>query len=109
MKKVILTPAVEIALRSLDRDEVRRVRAWFDYLKRWDEDEVVRKNAVPLPGHEGVYVLLTTTDIRIFFTIESDTITVLDVAEKRTILTSAGITIGASAAVSPIAGGKKDE
>jgi hypothetical protein len=50
MKNVIYAPAVDIALRSLDPDEVRRVHAWFDYLKRWDEDEAVRKNSLPLPG-----------------------------------------------------------
>jgi mRNA-degrading endonuclease RelE of RelBE toxin-antitoxin system len=107
MKKVVFDPTVDIALRSLNPDGVRRVHAWFDYLKRWDEDEVVRKNSLPLPGHEGVYVLRTTTDIRIFFAIEDDTITVLDVAQKPAILTSGGIGIGGSADVSPISGGKK--
>src|SRR5438046_1370494 len=79
MKKVQYTPAVELSMGSLDPDGVRRVLAWFDYLKRWDEDEVVRKNSLPLPGHEGVYVLRKTTDIRIFFRIDGDTITVLDI------------------------------
>jgi hypothetical protein len=100
MKRVVTAPAVDIALSSLDPDGVRRVRAWFDYLKRWDEDEVVRQNSLPLPGHEGVYVLRTTTDLRIFFTIEGDTITVRDVAQKRAILTSGGIGIGGPAGVS---------
>ena len=107
MKKVVADPVVDIALRSLDPDGVRRVHAWFDYLKRWDEDELVRKNSVPLPGYEGVYVLRTTTDIRIFFTIEGDTINVLDVAEKRAILTSGGITNGGSADASHVPGGKR--
>jgi hypothetical protein len=106
MKRVVYAPAVDIALSSLAPDEVRKVHAWFDYLKRYDEDELVRKNSIPLPGHEDVYVLRTTTDIRIFFKLDGDTITVLDVAEKRAILTSGGI--GSSADVPHIPGGKKD-
>jgi hypothetical protein len=39
----------------------------------------------------GVYVMRTTTDIRVFFRIDSDTVTVLDVAKKAAILTSGHI------------------
>jgi mRNA-degrading endonuclease RelE of RelBE toxin-antitoxin system len=88
MKKVVLSPAVEIAMRTLDPDGARRVHAWFDYLKQWDTDEVVRKNSKPLQEMAGVYVMRTTTDIRIFFQIDGDTITVLDIAKKSAILTS---------------------
>jgi hypothetical protein len=88
MKKVVIAPAVEIAMRTLDADGVRRVNAWFSYLERWDSDEVVRRNSHQLPQMPGVYVLRTTTDIRIFFRIDGDTITVLDVAKKAAILTS---------------------
>jgi len=91
MKKVDFSPAVEIATRSLDPDGVRRVQAWFDYLKRWDEDEIVRKNSVPLKEIPGVYVMRTTTDIRVFFRIQGDTITVLDVAKTPAILMSGGV------------------
>jgi hypothetical protein len=96
MKKVQYTSAVEISMLSLDQDGVRKVQAWFDYLKRWDEDEVVRKNSLPLPGHAGVYVLKTTTDIRIFFRIDGDTITVLDIAKQSAIVASGGISNGGS-------------
>ncbi len=91
MKKVVLAPAVEIAMRTLDPDGVRRVQAWFDYLKQWDTDDVVRKNSQPLDGMPGVFILLTTTDIRIFFKIDGDTVTVLDIAKKAAILTSGHI------------------
>jgi hypothetical protein len=50
MKKVVSDPTVDIALRSLDPDGVGRIHAWFDYLKRWDEDEVLRKNLSPPAG-----------------------------------------------------------
>lgn len=91
MKKVIVAPGVEIAMRSLDPDGVRRVHAWFDYLQRWDEDEVVRRNSIPLDSVPGVYVMRTTTDIRIFFRIDGNTVTVLDVAKTPAILTSGGV------------------
>jgi hypothetical protein len=108
MKKVAYAPAVDIALRSLRPEREQRVHAWLGSLKRWDEDEVVRNNSIPLPGHAGVYVLRTTTDIRVFFTIEGDTITVLDVAEKPAILTSGGIGSRGSPDVSVVPGEKKD-
>jgi len=46
---------------------------------------------LPLDQMPGVYVLRTTTDIRIFFRIDGDTITVLDVAKKAAIITSGQI------------------
>jgi hypothetical protein len=88
MKTVITSPPVDIALRTLDPDGVRRVLAWFDHLRNWDGDETVRKNSYPLEGMPGVYVMRTTTDVRIFFKIEGDIITILDVAKKSAILTS---------------------
>jgi hypothetical protein len=97
MKSVAISPVADISVRSLDPDGRRRVFAWFDYLKRWDEDEVVRKNSILLDQVPGVYVMRTTTDIRIFFRIDGDTITVLDVAKTPTILTSGGIRVSASA------------
>lgn len=85
---MILAPDVEIALRTLDPEGVRRAHAWFACLQRWDFDEVVRKNSEPLEDLPGVYVLRTTTDIRIFFRIEGDTVTILDIAKRAAILSS---------------------
>jgi hypothetical protein len=90
MKKLLLAPEVEIALRTLDQEGVRRVNAWFACLQRWDTDEVVRENSAPLEEMPGVYVLRTTTDLRIFFRIEGETITILDIARKAAILASGG-------------------
>jgi hypothetical protein len=77
MKKLVLAPEVEIALRTLDPEGVQRVHARFDCLKRWDTDEAVRTNSEPLEELPGVYVLRTSTDLRIFCRIEGDTITIL--------------------------------
>jgi len=89
MKKVVTTPAVDLALRTLGSDEVRRVNAWFSRLANWDGDPFVRDNSHALAGVPGVRVFRTSTDTRIFFTIEGDTITVLDVAKKQAIMTTA--------------------
>ena len=88
MKNVVLSPEVDIAMRTLDTDGVRRMHAWFSYLERWDTDEFVRRNTQQLPELPGVYVMRTTTDLRIFFRIDGNTVTVLDVAKKAAILTS---------------------
>src|SRR5437016_147494 len=88
MKTVVTTPAVDIALRTLDPDGVQRVYAWFARLKDWDGDETVRRNSQALEGMPGVYVMRTTGDMRIFFKVEGDTITILDLAKKQAILSS---------------------
>jgi hypothetical protein len=88
MKKIVLDPSVEIALRTLDPEGVQRMHAWFSYLERWDTDELVRKSSAELEGMPGVYVLRTTTDLRIFFQVDGDTVTVLDIAKKAAILKS---------------------
>ena len=91
MKKTVTTPPVDIALRTMDADEVRRVHAWFDHLRNWDDDEYVRSHSHRLVGLPGVYLLKTSTDLRIFFKIDGDTITILDVAKKSAIYTSGHI------------------
>ena len=97
MKKIQYAPAVERSMSFVDPDGVQRVQAWFDYLTRWDEDEAVRKNSLPLPGHPGVYMLKTTTDIRVFFRIDGDTVTVLDVASREAIIKFEGVRVAGSA------------
>lgn len=88
MMRVITSPAVEIAMRTLDDDGRRRVHAWLDHLKRWDTDPAVQKASMALEGQPNLYMLLTTTEIRIFFRIEQQTITVLDVANQAAIAAS---------------------
>jgi hypothetical protein len=85
----------QIVLRNLSDDDRRRVWAWIDYLKRWDTDAFVRQHAKKLDAGDNVYMLLTSTDARIFFELGEHTITVLDVAKKATIISSGQIS-GAS-------------
>lgn len=91
MKKTVTTPPVDIALRTMDADDVRRVHAWVDQLRNWDADEYVRSHSHKLVGLPGVYLLKTSTDLRIFFRIDGDTITILDVAKKSAIYSSGHI------------------
>lgn len=86
--KVVTTPSVDIALRTLGPESVRRVQAWFTRLEHWDTDASVRNNCYPLDEMPGVHVLRTTTDLRIFFRIDGDTVSILDVANKAAILSS---------------------
>jgi mRNA-degrading endonuclease RelE of RelBE toxin-antitoxin system len=88
MKKIVITPAVEVALRTLDEENRRHVRSWFDRLANQDEDDFVRSHSHSLSSIPGVQVLKTSTDLRIFFRMEGNTITILDVAMKQSIIAS---------------------
>lgn len=88
---VILTQPVEIALHTLGEDDRRNVTAWFDHLRNWENDEFVREHSQKLSSGENVYVLKTSTDIRIFFRLEKFDIVVLDIARKSTIVSSGHI------------------
>ncbi len=84
--KVILTQPVEIALRTLGEEDRRKVQAWLDHIENWETDSFVRKHSHKLESAEGVHVLRTSTDYRIFFTVEQDRIVVLDIATRATIM-----------------------
>lgn len=82
---VILTPAVDIALNTLGQEERASVAAWLDHLKNWETDDFIRRRSHKLSPDDDVYVLNTTTDLRLFFKLEHDRIVVLDIATKATI------------------------
>jgi hypothetical protein len=85
----------QIVLRNLSDDGRRRVWAWIDNLKRWDTDSLVRQHAKKLHGDGNVSMLFAGPEVRIFFELGEETITVLDVA-KRTTISSSGQSTGAS-------------
>lgn len=82
MMKVEYTPSVERSISGLNGEERRKIHAWFDYLGHWDEEEAIRQNSLPLPGHPGVYLLVTTTELRFFYRIDGDTIQIVNVATR---------------------------
>ena len=88
MKKVVTTPPVEVALRTLDDANRRGVQSWISHLANWDNDAFVRSHSHSLGSVEGVYILKTSTDLRIFFRIDGNTLTILDIAKRQSILTS---------------------
>jgi hypothetical protein len=91
MKKVVTTRDVDVALRTLDEANRRTVHSWFGRLANWDNDEFVRRHSHPLESFPDVYVLQTSTDFRIFFKMDGATVTILDIATKRSILLSGSI------------------
>ena len=91
---VAVADSAQITLRYLSDDERRRVWAWIDTLRNWETDDFVRTHSKKLNATENDYVLLTSSDVRIFFTLGQDTITVLDIAKKSTIVSS-GPALGA--------------
>jgi hypothetical protein len=88
---VTIAEPAQIALRNLSSDNRQRVEAWIDNLKRWDADPFVREHSKRLEASDNIFMLVTSTDIRIFFALEKDTITVLEVAKKATIVSSGHI------------------
>lgn len=90
--KLVTKPAVNVALRTLNAAEVRRVHGLFDALKNWENDAHIRKESRPLALDDGrdVYVLRTTGDAAIFFEKATDTITVLDITSEDTLAQFAG-------------------
>lgn len=88
MKNVVISQPVEIALRTLEAESARKVRAAFDRLQDWDNDEFAQTHSHSLEGVSGAYVLRTNSDMRIFFRLDGNTITILDIARKPAIITS---------------------
>ena len=91
MKKVVTTPPVEVALRMLDANGRRKVHSWFTHLANWDGDAFIRSHSHSLDSVPGVYVLKTSTDLRVFFRIDGETVTILDVGSKQSILASGDV------------------
>jgi mRNA-degrading endonuclease RelE of RelBE toxin-antitoxin system len=91
--EVVLSERVQIALSGASSDERIQVQTWIQYLRNWETDEFVRGNSVLLPlPDRTVYVFRTTTNLRIFFTVDeaTKTITVIDVATRESILQFGG-------------------
>ncbi len=95
--QVVLSERVKTALATLGRDDRDRVEAWFEYLRGWRDDPFVRSRSVTL-NVEGrpVSMFRTSTDIRIFYTVDEqdDTVNVIDIATKDTILSSGPVLAG---------------
>jgi mRNA-degrading endonuclease RelE of RelBE toxin-antitoxin system len=92
--KLVLNEQVNTALAGLGQDDRSRVQTWLQYLRNWDTDKFAKENSIDLAiVGRSVYVFRTSTGLRIFFTVDQseDTITVLDIATKETIISSGQI------------------
>src|SRR5437899_2208188 len=76
------TEQASIALSSLGDEDRRLVHAWFDHLRNWWNDDFIRSRSQRLPADEEVYILPTSTDLRIAFSIAGDDITILSIFRK---------------------------
>ena len=97
--QVMLSERIKTALHTLSRDERERVQTWFGYLRNWEEDPFARSQSVTLNVQgQSMYMFRTSTDVRIFYTVDqqSNTVYVIDMATKDTILSSGSISTGGS-------------
>jgi hypothetical protein len=74
-----------IAYSSLGADDRRRVDAWFDHLRNWRNDQFIRSRSNRLDSEDETYVLRTSMDIVIAFTISGDTVTILSIFRDETL------------------------
>jgi mRNA-degrading endonuclease RelE of RelBE toxin-antitoxin system len=80
--RVTKTTSVDAAIRTLSEDDRQLVFSWLDHLKNWENDEQVR-NMSEAMVYNNTFVLNTSDDIRIFFTldVEKKAITIVDIAK----------------------------
>src|SRR5206468_7795324 len=81
-------------LKTLNRDDREKVHTWFGYLQNWEEDAFVKSQSVTLNVQgQSVYMFRTSTEVRIFYTVDvqSNTLTVIDITTKDTILSSGSV------------------
>jgi mRNA-degrading endonuclease RelE of RelBE toxin-antitoxin system len=88
MKKVIVTAPAKMALRTLAGHNRRRITTWFKRLANLDGEGLVLSHSRHLDAIPGVYVLKASAAFRVFFRIEEDTLAILDIAKKQSILMS---------------------
>ena len=97
--QVMLSERVKTALSTLSRDDRERVQTWFGYFQNWEGDRFAESRSVTLNVHgQTVYMFRTSTDVRIFYTVneQTKTVSVIDIATKDTILSSGGVSTGRS-------------
>jgi mRNA-degrading endonuclease RelE of RelBE toxin-antitoxin system len=95
--QVLLSQRVKTALNTLASDDRERVNTWLGYLQNWEDDTFVRsRSAVLNVQGQPVYMFRTSTDVRIFYTVDEQTkvIRVIDVATTDTILSSGKTSAG---------------
>ena len=95
--QVQLSERVKTLLNTLSRDDRERANTWLVYLRNWEEDPFVRSRSVTLNVQgQPMYLFRTSTDVRIFYTVnpQTKTVTVIDVATQDTILATGGVSVG---------------
>jgi mRNA-degrading endonuclease RelE of RelBE toxin-antitoxin system len=80
--KVIVPASVVAAIKTLGAEESRKVLSWLDHLQDWENDAHLRGSSKAM-SYENTYVLNTSDDMRIFFTLDvkKKTITIVDISK----------------------------
>jgi hypothetical protein len=81
---VMIPSPVDFSLSTLRDDDRRRLLTFFDRLRNWETDPLLAEYSRALPGEEGVRVI-KANGWHVFFRIEGDTLTILDIASSETI------------------------
>jgi len=89
--QVQTTSQVDIAMRTLTKAERLPVVRWLNQLKNWESDERIRTAAKQVTPLDNVYILRIDGDLCLFFRLEEDQITVVDLAMWDTVLKFASI------------------
>lgn len=85
------TENADMAISSLGEEDRRRVTAWFDHLRNWRTDPIIRGRAVPVPSEEGgVFLFPTSTDLWMAVQVGGTEITVLAVFRAGSVPATAG-------------------
>jgi mRNA-degrading endonuclease RelE of RelBE toxin-antitoxin system len=97
--QVVLSDKVKTVLATLGGEDQVKIRAWFGYLQNWEQDAYARSESVKLSVQgQTVYMFRAGSELRLFYTVDQpgNTITVVDVATKDTILSSGTVPAGGS-------------
>jgi len=79
---VRISDHARIAYSSLGAEDRRRVDAWFDHLRNWRNDLHIQAKSRRLESDEEMYVLPTSTEFFLAFSISGDEVTVLSILRK---------------------------
>jgi mRNA-degrading endonuclease RelE of RelBE toxin-antitoxin system len=76
--RVLQTPAVEAALRTLSAEDRRQVLASFDQLVEWENDAGLRAHVKQVNPSDNMYVLKMNGEFRILFRPDHDQIVIVE-------------------------------
>lgn len=80
-----MTEQAKVALSSLGPKDRGLVKAWFDHLRNWRNDDYIRSRSRRVELPDEAYVFETSTDLAIAFKITGDAVIVLSIFRAETL------------------------